>query len=39
MLPDVPFQQQTADLIGSLKNKLRIKKDILTTGVVWHAES
>ena len=35
----VPFQQQTADLIGALKDKLRIKKDIMTTGLVWHAES
>lgn len=35
----VPFQQQTADLIGCLKTKLRIKKDILSTGLVWHAES
>ena len=35
----VPFQQQTADLIGSLKDKLRIKRDILSTGLVWHAES
>jgi prevent-host-death family protein len=35
----VPFQQQTADLIGSMKNKIRIKKDLITTGLVWHAES
>ena len=35
----VPFQQLTADLIGSLKSKIRIKKDIMTTGLVWHAES
>lgn len=35
----VPFQQQTADLIGCLKHKLRIKKDILSTGLVWDAES
>jgi prevent-host-death family protein len=35
----VPFQQLTADLIGSLKDKLRIKRDIMTTGLVWHAES
>lgn len=35
----VPFQQSTADLIGSMKGKIHIKKDILTTGLVWHAES
>lgn len=35
----VPFHQMMSDLIGSMKTKIRIKKDILTTGVVWHAES
>jgi prevent-host-death family protein len=35
----VPFQRATADLIGSLKDRIRITKDIMTTGVVWHAES
>jgi prevent-host-death family protein len=28
-----------ASLIGSLRGKLRIKGDILSTGVTWHAES
>lgn len=35
----VPFHQQMADLIGSMKSKIRIKKDLLTTGEVWDAES
>jgi len=35
----VPFHQHLADLIGSMKDKIRIKKDILTTGEVWDAES
>jgi prevent-host-death family protein len=35
----VPFHQLMADLIGSMKDKIRIKKDIQSTGVVWHAES
>lgn len=35
----VPFQQQTAELLGVLKGKLKIKREILTTGLVWRAES
>ena len=35
----LPFHQQMADLIGSMKDKIRIKKDLLTTGEVWDAES
>ncbi|MFO1078309.1 MAG: type II toxin-antitoxin system prevent-host-death family antitoxin [Planctomycetota bacterium] len=35
----VPFHQQNADLIGVLKDSLRIRGDILTTGKVWRAES
>jgi len=35
----VPFQQLMADLIGSMKSKIRIKMDIMTTGLWWHAES
>ncbi len=35
----VPFHHLMADLIGSMKDKIRIKKDLLTTGEVWDAES
>lgn len=35
----VPFQPLMADLIGSMKSKIRIKKDIMTTGLEWHAGS
>lgn len=30
----VPFPQLMADLIGSMKDKIRVKKDIMTTGTV-----
>ena len=35
----VPIATDTAALIGSLKSKLTIKGDILSTGVRWNAES
>ena len=35
----IPIRATSAELIGSLKDKLRIKGDILTTGIPWHAES
>ena len=35
----VPYAQGDADLIGSLRGKVRIKGDILTAGVRWNADS
>jgi prevent-host-death family protein len=35
----VPVGSAPTDLIGSLKGKLNIKGDILSTGVRWDAES
>ncbi len=35
----VPIATEPATLIGSLKGKLIIKGDILSTGVRWDAES
>ena len=35
----VPYAQGDADLIGSPRGKVRIKGDILTTGVRWNADS
>ncbi len=35
----LPIRAESADLIGALKDKLRIKGDILSTGIGWHAES
>jgi len=34
----IPFTSDSASLIGSLRHKLRIKGDILSTGVDWNAE-
>ena len=34
----LPFAADSADLIGSLAGKIRIKGDILSTGVDWRAE-
>lgn len=35
----VPVRTDNANLIGSLKGKIKIKGDILSTGVKWHAQS
>ncbi len=35
----IPLTADSASLIGSLRGKLKIKGDILSTGVHWHAES
>lgn len=35
----IPIRASSADLIGSLKGKLTIEGDVLSTGVPWNAES
>lgn len=35
----VPITQEYSSLIGALKNRLKIKGEILSTGVSWNAES
>jgi prevent-host-death family protein len=35
----IPLAADSASLIGSLRSKLKIKGDIMSTGVRWHAES
>ncbi len=35
----VPYAQGEADLIGSLRGKVRIKGEISTTGVRWNADA
>ena len=35
----IPIGTDSASLIGSLRNKITIKGDIVTTGTVWNAES
>ena len=34
----IPFGADSADLIGSLKGKLKIKGEIISTGIRWDAE-
>ena len=35
----IPIKTESAALIGSLKGKINIKGDILSTGLRWDAES
>jgi prevent-host-death family protein len=35
----MPFATDSSNLIGALAGKLRIKGDILSTGVAWNAKS
>jgi antitoxin (DNA-binding transcriptional repressor) of toxin-antitoxin stability system len=35
----IPIQEQSANLIGSMKGKIKIKGDIFSTGVRWNAQS
>jgi prevent-host-death family protein len=35
----IPFGSDSASLIGSLKDKVSIKGDILSTGLDWDAQS
>jgi prevent-host-death family protein len=35
----VPVHTDSANLIGSFKGKIKIKGNILTTGIKWDAES
>ena len=35
----VPIEAECIDLIGSLKEKIEIRGDILGTGIEWNAES
>lgn len=35
----IPIHTDTGKLIGSFKGKIKIKGDILSTGVKWNAES
>ena len=35
----IPIRAESASLIGSLKAKVRIKGDLLSTGVSWNAQS
>jgi len=35
----VPISRDCADLIGSMKGKIRIRGNLLSTGIKWDAES
>ncbi|MFN2642235.1 MAG: type II toxin-antitoxin system Phd/YefM family antitoxin [Actinomycetota bacterium] len=35
----IPIRAESASLIGSLKGKIKIHGDVLTTGVRWDAQS
>ena len=35
----IPLGTESESLIGSLRGKLKIKGDIMSTGMKWHAES
>ncbi len=35
----LPYDQDCADLIGSLKHKIEIRGDILTAGRRWNADA
>lgn len=35
----IPIRAESASLIGSLKGKVKIKGDIISTGVTWRAQS
>ena len=35
----VPYESEGADLIGSLRHKIRIKGNVFTTGLQWDADA
>jgi prevent-host-death family protein len=34
----IPIEAESADLIGSLREQLKVKGDVFSTGVPWHAQ-
>ena len=35
----LPLERQDAELIGSLRDKIEVRGDILTTGIEWDADA
>ncbi len=35
----IPYPQRSGDLIGSMKEKIEIHGDILSTGIAWDADA
>ena len=35
----LPYESESADLIGSLRHKIEVRSDLLTTGLHWDANA
>ncbi|MYD49963.1 MAG: type II toxin-antitoxin system prevent-host-death family antitoxin [Dehalococcoidia bacterium] len=35
----IPYETQDADLIGSLRHKVKVRGDVFTTGIRWGADA
>ena len=35
----IPIRTESAELIGKLKGRVKVKGDIFSTGLKWHAQS
>jgi prevent-host-death family protein len=35
----IPWERESSELIGSMRDSIRVKGDLLSTGVSWDAES
>jgi prevent-host-death family protein len=35
----IPIRTESAELIGKLKGRLKVKGDVFSTGLKWHAQS
>jgi prevent-host-death family protein len=35
----IPIRTESAELIGKLKGRIKIKGDVFSTGLKWHAQS
>ena len=35
----IPIRTESAELIGKLKGRVRVKGDVFSTGLEWHAQS
>ena len=35
----IPYERQSASLIGSLRDEIEVSGDILSTGADWHADA
>ena len=35
----IPYERQSADMIGSLESKIEVLGDVYTTGIAWNADA